>query len=114
MSRTRVRSTTDPVLWAGLLVAPSAWTLQTVFGLALVPVACVDGRLPLYLLSLAAAGASAAAGGLTAWRWWRGRFGADATASFMAAGGVVVSALFLLIIVTTAAAHPFLDACAPA
>jgi hypothetical protein len=95
------------VLWAGVLIAPTAYFLQLVVAYALVPWVCGGGwQFTLHLVTLAAL-ALCAYGGFIAWRNWERtgraypRDGGDATsrAQFMAFTGLTLSALFIAAII---------------
>ena len=109
----------DLALWIGLLAGPLVWLISFEANFALVPWTCIwQGKLTLYLVSLAAFVISAAAG-LLAWRLWS-EFGRDADphggdtlsrSRIMAFGGVMLSSLSCLIIVAQAIAESILGAC---
>jgi hypothetical protein len=109
----------DRALWTGLLAGPIVWLISFEANFALVPWACIwQGKLALYLVSLAAFVLSAAAGSL-AWRQWT-ELGREADprggdplsrSRIMAFGGIILSALACLIIVAQAIAEFVLGAC---
>ena len=94
-------------LWAGLLLAPTAFLLNLEVAYALVPTACsTDSRLLVHLVHLACL-ILAGLGLFAAWSSWRSSGevwpGEDGTrlgrSRFMAGLGLLVSAQFLLVIV---------------
>jgi len=109
----------DLALWIGLLAGPIAWLSSFEANFALVPWTCIwQGKLTLYLVSLAAF-LIAGAAGLLAWRQWSelGReadpHGGDtlSRSRSMAFGGVILSSLSCLIIVAQAVVESILVAC---
>ncbi len=109
----------DLALWIGLLAGPVAWLVSFEANFALVPWTCIwQGKLTLYLVSLAAFVVAAGAGVL-AWNQWS-ELGREADprggdtlsrSRIMAFGGVVLSSLSCLIIVAQAIAESILGAC---
>lgn len=108
-----------PCTVIAILSRPIVWLISFEANFALVPWTCIwQGKLLLYLVSLAAFLISAGAG-LLAWRLW-GEFGREADprgcdtlsrSRIMAFGGVMISSMCCLLIVAQATAESILGAC---
>lgn len=94
------------LLWTGVLLAPIVWATQMEINYTLVPYACMTGhRVALYLVTLVAL-ILAAMGGFISWRNWQeaGReWPSDAgdartRSRFMGVLGLLSSAIFFLVI----------------
>jgi len=95
------------VLWAGLLLAPTAFLLNLELAYAVVPHACsLQNRLPVHLVHLVCLAIALVGGAfaLRSWRYcgetWPGEEGGSVSRSrFMAGLGLLLSVLFALVIV---------------
>ena len=95
------------VLWAGLLLAPTAFLLNLELAYAVVPHACSSqNRLPVHLVHLVCLAIALVGGAfaLRSWRYcgetWPGEEGGPVSRSrFMAGLGLLLSVLFALVIV---------------
>jgi cytochrome c biogenesis factor len=94
-------------LWAGLLLAPTAFLLNLELAYAVVPHACSSqNRLPVHLVHLVCLAIALVGGAfaLRSWRYcgetWPGEEGGPVSRSrFMAGLGLLLSVLFALVIV---------------
>jgi hypothetical protein len=106
-------------LWAGLLLAPLAWTLHLGIGSALVDWICESGRGMIYHLLTLATLLIAAGGFYLAWHSWRiagpqwPDSGGDpvSRSRFMALSGLMLSGFFTLVIIAQWLPALFLDPC---
>ena len=109
----------DVALWTGILGGAIAWLTSFEARFALAPLACVmQGKLPLYIISLLALGITAGCG-FIAWQQWtivgkQWPDNADSTTSrirIMAIGGVLLNAMFIIVIVAQAIPEVMLAPC---
>jgi hypothetical protein len=99
-----------PALWAGVLGAPLAWSLQLQVGYALVPWVCrhqVHWVLPALTVLFVLI---AVACGLLSWRDFH-RSGPAGRTRFLGALGLMTSSLFGLVILAQGIAWFFIDPC---